>query len=250
MKLGIVGCGWLGERLARFFSKDGDVVATVRGEDRVAFLRSFCSSVFRIDFEKEQVDEPLKAAFSDCDAVVYSLPVSKREFSLERHRRASALVASDRVRVILFSSVGAYPDRAGVFTEESQDDLTPTILMAETYYRSVFPDVAVLRLGGLMGDGRRFSEIYRDRPVPNPLQRVNHVHYSDVIGVVEHLINGDLGGGIWNVVAPLHPSKKEVFEVQTKRFSRPAEPLESKVVSSEKLREFGYEFQKPDPSLF
>jgi len=46
----------------------------------------------------------------------------------------------------------------------------------------------------------------------------NYVHRDDTIRVIEHLIELDITKGIYNVVAPLYKSKKEIYDQNAKKF--------------------------------
>ena len=86
---------------------------------------------------------------------------------------------------------------------------------------------------------------------------VNYVHRDDVIGVVEGIIKQGLWNRTFNVVAPLHPSRQEVYLQNAAAFNLiPAQfaassPQPFKIVSSDRLvHELAYTFQYPDPLQF
>jgi hypothetical protein len=112
------------------------------------------------------------------------------------------------------------------------------------------PSINILRLGGLMGDNRMFYKYYRKE---SSNEAVNHIHYEDICRVIEKMMLLGLKGKIYNIVAPLHPTKGEVYAYQTRVDSDPAIPrkTENRIISSEKMiRELAYSFVFPDPKTF
>lgn len=101
-----------------------------------------------------------------------------------------------------------------------------------------------------MGKERLFYKYYKEA---GRNEAVNHVHFEDICKVIEKMILLELKGKIYNVVAPLHPAKGEIYAHQTNTKIKPAitEKTENRIISSEKMiRELAYSFVFPDPKLF
>jgi nucleoside-diphosphate-sugar epimerase len=87
---------------------------------------------------------------------------------------------------------------------------------------------------------------------------VNFVHRDDVVGVVDAVVAKNQWGQIYNVVAPLHPIRRDIYLKNAKMFGfappifkEPAEPNPYKRISVQKLiGELGYRFKFPDPMDF
>jgi nucleoside-diphosphate-sugar epimerase len=86
---------------------------------------------------------------------------------------------------------------------------------------------------------------------------VNYVHRDDVIGVVAEVMQQGAWNTLLNVVAPLHPTRKEVYlqnaalcGLVPAQFTE-AGPQPFKVISSQRLsNELNYSFLYPDPLRF
>ena len=85
---------------------------------------------------------------------------------------------------------------------------------------------------------------------------VNHIHRDDVVEIIKQIIEKNIRNEVFNVVAPKHPTKKELYSRNAKQFSFlptnfEKEEVEGKIVSSKKLIEhLKYEFIYPNPCEF
>ena len=88
---------------------------------------------------------------------------------------------------------------------------------------------------------------------------VNYVHRDDVIGVIEAFLqNTSIWNEVYNVVAPLHPMRREVyissgikFGYEAPTFVSSASPNDFKIISSQKLTtHLGYSFKYNNPLDF
>ncbi|MDZ7614085.1 MAG: hypothetical protein U5K51_10645 [Flavobacteriaceae bacterium] len=132
----------------------------------------------------------------------------------------------------------------------SSDQLHQTLNKIEMVLAEKLPDINILRLGGLMGKERMFYRYYKES---GRNEVVNHIHYIDICKVIEKMILLELKGKIYNVVAPLHPTKGEVYAHQTNSSTVPgiSDKTENRIISSDKMiRELAYSFMYPDPKTF
>jgi nucleoside-diphosphate-sugar epimerase len=119
--------------------------------------------------------------------------------------------------------------------------------------------VTVLRCGGLMGYDRIPGKYVRGKKdLTTGEVPVNYVHRDDVIGIIEQLLPVLLPDETFNVVAPLHPVRREVYnascaefgwELPTYASGTTKEPF--KVVGAGKIvAHLNYKFKYPDPLSF
>src|SRR5690606_25974106 len=150
----------------------------------------------------------------------------------------------------LMSSIGIYPQIETEISENSLEakNLHQGILSVEQLMKHRFPQLNILRLGGLMGGERIFSKY----PLSSPTQIVNHVHYDDICRVVDTMMTLNIRGKTYNVVAPQHPMKQEIINYQLGTNDRIVniKPHGRKVVSHSLINELNYEFRHPDPVTF
>ena len=137
-----------------------------------------------------------------------------------------------------------YPKLRTTFTE---DDLPVKDNATESQLKQSYPQANILRLAGLMGDNRLLHK-YQVTDLDQP---VNHIHYVDVCSVIIKMIEKGLRSKLYNVVAPLHPSKREVIQAQLGETQGPATEAKGRIISSTRLiDELDFEFKYPDPRTF
>lgn len=251
MKIGIIGCGWLGEKVAKKLAEENQMFATVRTEKSLHQLGDAGYQLFQLDFENDAAEE-IGVIFQSMDALIISLPVSKNYHSQKIFKNVSKFLGDYKKQIIFFSSVGVYPQDDGIYTEKSTENLNENIFAAEDFYRKAFPQINILRFGGLMGDDRNFSKYFQNKPISDPETLVNHIHYQDIAEIVDLIIKNNIQGKLYNVVAPFHPTKQQVFDYQMKNIDS-----EVKMANGGRLilgnlleKEMNYTFLKPNPMKF
>jgi len=176
-----------------------------------------------------------EAGMYDCDVLVIAIP--PRDNYLEVLAETLSLVSA-QAQVILLSSISFYDGKA-------------LVVEAETLLQKLDENVVILRLGGLMGYDRIAGK-YTAGKVLTSDSRTNYVHRDDVVGIIESIIEQDIRGEFFDVVAPLQSTKKVIFATNAKKFGfKKTEFLGGDVVGKElsptKLYEhLGYVFKKPD----
>ena len=142
------------------------------------------------------------------------------------------------------NSTGVYPRIKATFSEA---DLPIKDNATEYQIKQTYPGVNILRLAGLMGDNRLLHK-YKVNNLDDP---VNHVHYHDVCSVIIRMIERQMQDKLYNVVAPLHPTKKQVIQAQLHNHMDSLSEPEGRIISSAKIiAELGYRFNYPDPRTF
>ena len=251
MKIGIIGCGWLGTRVAQKLKTENEIFVTTRSDENTSALKSLGFETFQIDFEKG-FDLKIAELFQNLDVIIISLPVSKKRYSESVSQNAKEFLGDFKGQIMFFSSVGVYPHEDGIYTEENTKNLIENILAAEDFYKNAFPQINILRFGGLMGDERRFSNYFKNKAIPKPNDVVNHIHYEDIAEIVNVMMTNKISGKLYNAVAPLHPRKQQVFDYQTEQIhSEIEEPKDGRIVLGNLLEEeLNYQFLKPNPIKF
>lgn len=147
------------------------------------------------------------------------------------------------------SSIGIYPELPMDISEFSLPDseLNSAILGVEHLIQKSFPQVNILRLGGLMGGSRVFSNYV----VEPSNQVVNHIHYEDIVSIIEKMIQKQCCAKTYHVVAPMHPTKQEVLTYQKGHYQATTGERMGKTINAELVRtELNYTFIHPDPRTF
>ncbi len=251
MNIGILGCGWLGSRIAEKFSSENNIYTTTTSSDKIITLdqKGFNPTLVDLDGEFSADNNIQWEAISIIDVLIITVPFSLRKENdihviHQRVKNIATLIGDFRSQIFFISTTGVYPDENKCFTEV---DIVNEKASAEYLFKSHYPQVNILRLGGLMGDNRQlgnYNVLNLDAPV-------NHVHFEDVILVIEKMINQKCHSALFNLVAPEHPTKREVICKQ-KNIPFVEKKLEGgKTVSSKKIVvELYYEFKHNDPRYF
>ncbi|WP_162088740.1 Rossmann-fold NAD(P)-binding domain-containing protein [Chryseobacterium aquaeductus] len=185
----------------------------------------------------------------ELDVIIITIPFSsKRESSdsiLLKWNQLSEFMKDFTGQLFFMSSTGVYPNLEREFFE---DDLSIQNAEGEKLVAQGLKQVNILRLAGLMGDNRLLSK-YNVADIGSP---VNHVHFLDVAFVIKKMIECESQGKLYNVVAPLHPSKNAVITRQKDSVDLVEDSVcNGRIISSRKLMaDLEFKFAYPDPRYF
>ncbi len=223
--VGIFGCGWLGKPLFSELKKEFEVEC----------------------FSRETTKDD--APFWQSDTLIIAMHT--KDNYLATLQKIAALTKPD-ANIILMSSTSVYKEFDGNVDESAVISQSSLIKEAEELLLGLRERVLVLRLGGLMGEDRvagrwksatKFSDGY-----------VNYIHRDDVIAIINRMLERDITQGIYNLVAPLHPTRLEIHQKNAQNFSVDVGEFEGftrrKVLSHKLVEELGYSFKYPNPLEF
>ncbi|MGI9583468.1 NAD-binding protein [Chryseobacterium sp. RRHN12] len=249
-EIGIIGYGWLGERIASVLSGKHKLSVTTTTEDKLRILHSKGIHAVVASFPDYQLSEPVSRweEIKDMDVLIITIPVSEKSCCVSslynRIQNLSAFIGDFKGQMFLMSSTGVYPDIAKEFTEE---DVPFEKVSGERMLRSKYPQLNILRLGGLMGDNR----LLKNYNVGNLDHAVNHIHYADISGIISEMMEQKAEAKLYNVTAPIHPAKSQVINAQKDiPDEEEFEVKGKKIISSKLVSELDYVFLHPDPRKF
>jgi len=239
MRIAIIGCGWVGEKLAKYLTgKKHHVIATTTSSEKIITLQKAASEVHLLDFRSTTNFGFL----NQVDVAIFSMPISRNTW----HQGFEKLNQSFQ-KTVLFSSTGVYPQENKTFTEQDTEYLRADILASENAVRKSYPQTNILRFGGLMGDERSLQNMFKNRTPDHPGKLTNYIHYEDILPIVELIINSEIRAETYNIVAPEHPSIAEVLHLE----SNNNDETKQRIISSEHLiQDFNYTFIHPNPQYF
>lgn len=254
----IIGCGWVGEEFAlSMLAKGSEVWVTTTTEAKVERLKGLGLKALLVNLDKETSHPVLNGYF---DYVLNSVPASSRhrqEEIMNRFKNLSQLLKGlEFSKQIFLSSVGIYPDSAGVFDEAWQGPLNEKLALAENEMSTV-GNTLIYRLGGLFGKERIFAKYFAGKICNTGSQPANFVHITDVVALVELGFLRAKMGEKYNIVAPEHPTKREVIMASAQKFGFEL-PLafenticfQKLVIGSKIVEQLDYTFTYSSPSLF
>ncbi|MEC3875127.1 Rossmann-fold NAD(P)-binding domain-containing protein [Chryseobacterium salviniae] len=249
-KIGIIGYGWLGSRIGERFSGNFEIFTTTTSPQKLQDIRSKGIHADLACFSEEKNEFPeLWNNVPELDILIITVPFSERRSSKKiLEKKLSDLFSFTgkfEKQVFFMSTTSVYPDEPGLFTEEMQPAEN---VFVENKVKEAFPQVNILRLGGLMGDSR----LLKNFNISDLSGVVNHIHYKDIAEVILKMIEKNIKEELYNVVAPLHPSKQQVLAAQNNQEIEGIKQSDDKrIISSEKLiSELEYTFIYPDPEHF
>lgn len=263
MKIGILGCGWLGLPLGTSLVKAGHtVLGSVRNETKSAPLEAVDIVPFVVNCSPDFLGD---TDFFDVDVLVISLPPRAAAFGDTHHpEQIKSVLATLTSRgfnpkIIYLSSTSVYPETSSVFTENSPVLPTHPLVQAEALVRTWPHGAWVLRLAGLMGYDRIAAKYFLGKTITTGAVPVNYLHRDDAVGIITKIIENPSAPTLFNIVAPQHPTRKEVYEYDARtfgwevpQFAIPEVPHPERIISCERLvRIFELSvFRYPDPLLF
>lgn len=271
-RISILGCGWLGFPLAQRL-QSSPIIRSVKGSTTSGSkLEVFAQAGIEgalIDLQSDP-DPVVMDSFLDSDVVVVAIPprLGKTEpgFYLQQIRKAAdALERSGASEVIFVSSTSIYPDLGRVVKEEDiirpEHSASPDMVSAENIIQELIPRkrVSVLRLSGLLGYNRIPGKYVKgQKNMTTGAIPVNYIHRDDAVGTLVAILEQGVVNETFNIVAPFHPTRREVYEVSCAQFgwepptfADSENPVNFKVISGEKFSQtYHYDFLFPDPLRF
>lgn len=228
-RIGILGAGWLGKQVALQLHKQkySVRVSTTQPSKKTELaqlgLSPYLISTFPTEGNNQEAD-----FFKDLDTLIVSLTPNHHNIEQQSYPEAIQWIATQATQynidqVILFSTISVYENCTGLITEfsplEPSSDKTRDIIQAEeSLLTNNHFNAVILRLGGLIGEDRHpIYHITKRATLAQSNQWVNMVHSKDIISVVEQLVQHPTINDIFNIVAPIHQTKKEFYTQEALR---------------------------------
>lgn len=277
MRVGILGCGYVGLELARQLGADHEVIGVRRSADGVESVEASSAIAVQADL----TDQSELESVPDVDALVFAASSGGGDVAAAEQVYVDGLRtvietfgsrSSSPSRLVYTSSTGVYGDHGGEWVDE-ETPLEPTteksriLADAERIARELAPeygiDGSVARFAGLYGPDRYRLERYLEGPVTEGY--LNMIHRDDAAGIVRFMLESTDEEIL--VAVDDEPVEKWAFAdwlADECDFERPpkrtkAERLDagdlseaarrriltSKRCSNELVRDLGYEFRYP-----
>jgi len=277
MRVGILGCGYVGLELARQLRERHDVVGVRRSPEGIDAVEATGAAAVRADV----TDPDDLAAVPDVDALVFAASSGGRGAAaaervyvegLRTAIEAFGARESPPERLVYTSSTGVYGDHDGAFVDEDTQldpttEKTRVLAEAERIARELAAeygiDGGVARFAGLYGPDRYRLERYLEGPVTEGY--LNMIHRADAAGIVRFMLEStdsellvavdDEPVDKWafadwladecGVDAPPKRTKAERLDDAGLSEAARRRILTSKRCSNDRVRELGYEFRYP-----
>lgn len=234
MKIVIIGCGWLGQLLAKDLLKAGhDVWGSYRSEETKKQLSLIGVKAFEyhLSLNFSQISNDI---VENTAVLIFSVPPLRSDdpVSYAILLQNALLSFNSDVRVIFMSSTGVYPNLETRFKENysfTAKELLHPVLLAEKHLSTIHEgDFVALRLGGLIGPGRHPIVNLSGREMQDDGKAiVNLIHSDDISRLVQLLLNCPIKEKVYNVSFPLQQYKCDYYRKIANKLGLP-EPYYSK----------------------
>ncbi|MGL5359695.1 MAG: SDR family NAD(P)-dependent oxidoreductase [Shewanella sp.] len=278
----VVGCGWFGLPLAQALRQEGfRVTGSKRHQEELGSLSELGIEAFALNLmpqpHAELCAQPSDGQTQDpqsvmpllqTDYLVVNIPPRLPrgpQAYLQELRQLQRLTQGWQYQGIVFiSSTGVYPakDQAKDNIVAESDSLAKTpenevLLAAEALFAEKAP-CCIVRFAGLVGPKRHPGRFLAGKTdVSGANVAVNLVHLSDCVRAVTMILlaksRGEALAPIYNLCAPIHPSKGEFYRAaaQSLGLVPPVfnqQSLPNKVVIAEAIvADLGFVYQYPSP---
>lgn len=270
MKIAIIGCGYLGSRVAALWSARGhQVTATTRSPERLKELSEIAQkSVLYHGYDLEELFPILEPN----EVILVTISAESPEhyehayLGTARLMRRAALEISTPKRLIYTSSTSVYGEHHGYWVDEASElkatsDQARILMQTEEIYLSLRElgwSPLILRLAELYGPERELRRRLEsgERMWGHGNDYTNMVHQEDVALAIDYGLRHHLEG-IFNVVDDDHTIRKELYQRIAKAhhlpkvvWGRPMHGMQrgNKRVSNHKLKATGFVFHHPEHS--
>ena len=266
--ISVLGCGWLGAPLARNLLAEGySVKGSTTHPEKRSVMKDVGIKPYLLTFTPK-LSQLSPEDFFETDLLIIAIPprikYEGEAFHPEQIKAVLKEIRKNQIsHCIYISSTSVYPNLEREVTEEDvpepENCRHTAVCEAERLLQQEEGlNLTILRCGGLMGYDRIPGRYFAGKKgldtgdIP-----VNYVHRDDVIAVVLEVLRQNHWNDVFNVVAPQHPIRKEVYLRNAADFGlEPPIFTETrmkgfKVVNADKLQStLQYQFLYPDPLEF
>ncbi len=226
-QISILGCGWLGRALAkRLLEKGYSINGSVRSERKSNTLRALGILPYVIQIENIGIVGAIKSFVSDADIIITTLPPGLRQnpdadYAMRITHILKSIPPHSNCKILHLSSIGVFGASQGEVDETTVPKPTTAVgnqlLEAEKAVLELGSNATIVRLGGLVGDGRHpVKQLAGKTGLPAPLAPTNLVHQNDVVSFLTSVIEGSFWGHTFHCVSPLHQKRAAFYTKECK----------------------------------
>ncbi|WP_099238065.1 SDR family oxidoreductase [Synechococcus sp. BDU 130192] len=271
MKIAIIGCGYVGQAIAKQWTTAGhQVTVTTTTPEKVSQLQGIAHQVKVLSGDQP---EALQELCEGQDVILLAVGSKGRTEANYRqaylktaHNLAQTLTHNDTVKQVIYtSSYAIVGNHHGAWVDEKTPDKPPHIfaeilLATEQTLKAIATDarqVCILRLGGIYGEGREIKKIFQRamgqvRPGDGS-EYGNWIHLADIVAAIEFAQIHNLSG-LFNLVCDEPLPRRELLSRLAEKYalapvrwdaSQPSDRPLNVRVSNQKLKNLGFTFRHP-----
>lgn len=267
MKLFILGCGFVGSKLAQFFKSKGALVTvTTTSPEKVKDLESIASQVLLLDKTKKLEEYLTHQDVLIVCAAPKSIDLYEEAFLETAQRVQKALENNTYVKQLIYtSSCSVYGEKEGNWVDENQS-LEPSnesqkiLVETEKIYLNHLPTsikTCIFRLGEIYGLEKdiefKIKRLVESKRAVHGQNYTNLIHVEDIVRAVDFAHKKDLLG-VYNLCNDSHLTRREFYDkwcqylnLDALNFSAHSQSIHrgNKRVSNQKIKLSGFEFEHP-----
>ncbi len=194
-KCSIIGLGWYGTPLASSLMQSGfDVCGSTRSLEKQEKLSQKGIKTSLLSYPGIPDSELLES-----DIIVVNIPPFEGQLDWFKSWNWQS-----KTWTIFISSISVFPQPDSKNAE--------LLLEQENWFQTHFQNWTVLRLGGLLGNGRHPGKHLSGRKnLPGRLWPVNLIHQDDTVDFTKMVIDQNLTKKIFHVVSDEHPTREDFY---------------------------------------
>ncbi len=261
--ISILGCGWLGFKLAKYFVQNNFCVnGSTTSTGKLKLLTDNGIDAYIVAAEPGLNNGIEK--FFEADILVINIPPAGGDNKIEYHARQidsikTAVIQSKIKKVLFVSSTSVYNENNNTVIETdavNPESVSGKVLLAaeNILFNNTEFKTTIIRFGGLIGADRNAGKFFAGRTnISGSGAPVNLIHLDDCIQIIFQIVKQNIWGEIFNAVADGHPTKKEFYTkaAQSLNLEPPEfndDTISYKIVDSSKLKQtLSYKFIYPNP---
>jgi len=260
--ISILGCGWLGMPLAKYFIKKNILIkGSTTKIEKIQTLIDEGISPYLLSLDPKPIGESWDD-FLNNEILIINIPpkiASKgNSFHLNQINFLIEKIKLSTVKKIIYiSSTSVYPDSNSLVVERGEVIDENAMVKAEFQLKSLSLSITILRCGGLMGYDRIPGKYFANKEIFNADTPVNFIHRDDVISAINFIITSNVWNETFNIVSPIHPFRRDIYNknaidlnINLPIFKNSKEQQTFKIVNSDKIQNLGFQFKFPDPLFF
>lgn len=208
----MLGCGWLGFKLAETLVSKGFLVnGSSRNKSVLQSLKTIGVNPYHIDLSALNSE----SAFWDCDVLISTL-TPQEEHLLEKLK--NCIAENGISKVLITSSTSVYPEEDRLMREEdavhqrSMHSGRDLLQLEKFFTEDKRFNTSVLRFGGLFGGGRNPANFFGARVIPKPNAWVNMTHQRDAVKACVAIVEQEAFPHVFNLASPEMCSRKAFYE--------------------------------------
>lgn len=247
----ILGTGWLGLELAKSLQKQYKIKVSSRNKDKLSFYKELGFEAYVLNEQNlENLNDLLK-----CDYLFINFPPSKFDDYLGFLGTIYSNSNIKTIKKIFFvSSTSVYPKEDGIYDENFQIKEASSSKVFEAEMQIKDKTDVIFRCSGLIGGHRIAGKRLSNKEVKDSHSLVNHIHRTDIIRATNFVIEKDLNG-VFNLSAPINPSKKEIYEKNSLKFDFKTpifkdEFRKNRIINGKKICSYGFKYKFENPLDF